>query len=242
MKNNINITKTITLFFCIAFISMQFSSCKKVEMKIFTDKSAIYFPTETGWLGADKKGIDSVHVSFFHNPGKEELTIPFRIALIGGLLAKDTEYELEIIDSLTTAKPDEYALPERLLFKKGVNMDSLFIKIFKKDRLSESDARVVFKIVENENFRQGYFNKLTVKLRFDNIISKPTWWDNIIEFVYLGAFSAKKYEVFIIVSGLNTIEGIEPWELRQICLDMRKYIEKEGITEVDGSPMEIAAY
>lgn len=233
MKKNKIIT--IVLFLCTTLSLTQFTSCKESNIETYVEKNALYFPKEENYL----YGIDTAHISFFHNPGKDVLVVPFKIMLIGNLLKEDTEYAVEVIDSLTTATTDEYALPKKIIFRKGLPADTLYISIFNKERLSEIAVTLALKIVENDNFKAGYANMQKINLRFDAVASEPEWWDEIIKFVYLGKFSVAKYEVFITVSGRIDIEGLEAWELRQICLDMKDHIKKNGITEDDGSPMEI---
>lgn len=236
------IIKTAVLSLSIALSAIELTSCKESDMKVYDDKPAIFFPKGDARNGVNGVRIDTAHVSFFHNPGKEELQVPYKVMLIGRVLDEDKEYSVEVVDSLSTAKADEYELPEKIIFRKGVVADSLYIKIFKKERLSTESTMLVLNIKENENFGLGYSNMLRVKLRFDNIASKPGWWDDTIRYVYFGEFSIAKYEVFMNISGRIDIVGLEAWELRRLCLDMREYIKKEGITEDDGSPMEIVGY
>lgn len=235
-KYNLSAIKTITLS-CALFVALS-TGCKEEMTDTYIAKHSIFFPKK------DKanKRIDTVYVSFFNNPGKDELKVPFKINLIGNILDSDTEYSVEVIDSLTTAVAGEYALPEKILFRKGVPTDSLYITIFKKESLLTKSATVTLQIAENENFRVGYSDRQQIKLRFDNIISKPSWWNKEIESVYLGKFSPKKYQLYIETSGKTSTEGLEGWQLREICLKMKKRIEEEKITEEDGSPMEIKSY
>lgn len=234
-----NIMKTIFISLFVALTAIQLTGCQEAKIILFEDKPALYFPRGSEPDGIYGTRIDTAHVSFFHNPGKETLDVPYKIRLIGRLLTEDTEYSVEVVDSLTTAKPDEYRLPEKILFKKGTATDFLNITIIKKERLSTESAMLVLSVKENDNFKLGYNNMLRISLRFDNIVSKPVWWDKTIEFVYLGKFSAKKYHIYVEHSGKVDIEGLEPWELRNICLDMKNYIKENGITEEDGTPMEI---
>lgn len=240
MKKYIIKTAVLSLFITLSVI--QLTGCKEAEMKVYDDKPAIFFPARSDQSNTTGTKIDTAYVTFFHHPGETELKVPFRIKLIGRLLTQDTEYRLETVDSLTTAKADEYSLPEKIVFKKGTSTDSLYITVFKNERLSTESARLVLRIVENENFDLGYSDMLQISLRFDNIASKPKWWDKTIEFVYLGKFSIEKYNVFIEVSKRTDIVGLETWELRQLCLDMKDYISENGITEKDGSEMEIVCY
>ena len=39
--------------------------------------------------------------------------------------------------------------------------------------------------------------------------------------------------------GLTDISGMEPSELRELFLGFKEYIEKNGLKEADGSPMEV---
>lgn len=218
------------IFAFIASVTMfNFTSCKDVQIEVFEGKPALYFPLKDG----DKMGIDSAYVSFSHYPGQDDKDVSFKISLIGDLLEKDTEYRVVVIDSLTTANPDEYTIPEVLKFKNGVADDTFTITIHRKPRLSETDVKLVVMITENENFDVGFYNQKMVKVRFDNLKIKPLWWTKEIDDIYMGAYSVEKLDIFYIVSKLISIEGLAPSQLRDICLKMAKYISDNNIPNME---------
>ena len=71
----------------------------------------------------------------------------------------------------------------------------------------------------------------------------PPWWDYKIVEVYLGEWSQKKMEtLYIATDGINSFENLRATERRYYALQLKQYIEKNGITEEDGTPMMVPIY
>lgn len=237
--NNIKYNKLLLGLFLGVVVS--FVGCKEAQVETFDQKPVLYFPITDGLFNG-LKGMDSMYVSFSHYPESDQITCAFKISLIGNILTSDTEYSVEVVDSLTTAKADEYTIPDVLMFKKGVSKDEFKVTINRKERLKTTDTKVVIKLKENKNFGLGFYNQLTVKLRFDDFKVQPLWWKGEIIDVYFGKYSGAKYDVFYAVSKRITIEGLEPWQIREIGLNMEKYILENGTLDEDGKLMELPIY
>lgn len=229
--------------FFFLFFTLSFVGCKNQETETYSSKNALFFPKISGTYGKDdyKRGIDTAYVSFTHHPGKDRYVVPFRISLIGNL-TKDTEYKLMVVDTLSSALPEDYELPEKLIFREGMPHDTLFVTLKKTANLDGKEVTLCLRLVENDHFTLGHYDRLQVKVRFNNIISKPGWWTTDIELGFFGPYSYEKYNAFILSSGLITIEGLNATEIRKLALNLKLYIAENELTEKDGSPMIIPIY
>ena len=82
--------------------------CETNETPIYEGEARyLYFPND--------EGRDSAVISFTHYL-TNELDVPFEIALIGKPSHDSLEYKLVVVDSLTTALPVDYELPNTLKF------------------------------------------------------------------------------------------------------------------------------
>lgn len=217
----------------VLFIGLMFA-CHYDEVEVYDAGRLIFI--------SDSAGIDTTKTSFKHHLGEDSYSVPFHVHMIGEKSDTDLEYRLEVIDSLTTALPAEYELPQPALLRKERFRDTLWIKLKKTDRLATETVRLVVQLAENQNFRLGYTDKLTASVTFNDQMSRPEWWNNDIIQNFLGAYSDEKYLAFYECTGLDDLKGYAAWEIRQFTLIFKKYIEDHNLTEKDGSPMTVVAY
>lgn len=197
-----------------------------------------------------KTRIDTAYFSFSHFPGNDEVTHYFKVSLIGQILTEDKEYEVTVLSGndlndmpYTTAEEGQYKFPEKLIFKKGVLSDSLAITVLKSNVLEGKEYYMTIRLKDNNNFSVGYFQNTDVKLRFNNILSQPLWWNNGITNGYFGVYSKKKLETIMLANpGFTTTEGMNGTEKTKIGLITQKYIREHGITEENGDPMVLPIY
>jgi len=179
---------------------------------------------------------DTVNLSLTHYVGVNEVRYPFKILLVGDLLTEDTEYKVVRVDSLSTAKEGMVTLPDKLLFRKGVSADSLWVTIYKDKVEKNEEYCIAYQLVDNENFDAGYAGYTTVKVWFNNSVSKPLWWDEEIERVFLGKWSQEKFEALVLVTGILSFEGLSATEKRRYSLRLKEYIEDNDLS------MELPVY
>lgn len=213
-------------------------SCAKSDIPTYDSKNKLWFTAKD----KDEKVVDNIVKSFSHFPGAETLEVPFEINLIGRIPDQDMAYRVVVVDSLTTALASEYVLPEIPVFRAGQVVDTLWVKLVKSPRMDALEVKLTLYVAENENFANGYYNRQSVVVAFNNITTRPDWWTQTIEKAYLGTYSKEKFDAFYFYTGLNTIEGLSSSELRSILLDFKAYIAEKNITEADGSPMIIPIY
>lgn len=216
-------------------------ACSKEEVSLYNTKPLLFI--------SNSEGADTAFISFSHYPGENALRVPFVITLIGDAPETDLEYKIQVIDSATTAIKGDYTLPQPPVFRANRITDTLWIGI-SKENLEAKSYLLKISLVENENFSVGYYNKLTAQLRYNNIVSKPLWWDDLVEEMYLGTYSKEKYDAFILVTGETTLEDKEPWEKRLLALELKDAIAASladddpdnDITEANNKPMIIPCY
>ena len=191
--------------------------------------------------------VDEVEMSFSHYYGITEYTQDFYLGLVGQIPERDLEYGVEVVEDKTTATPDQYSLPEKLVFRKGQIEDILPITVYK-DKIEDGDERVLrLRLVESDDMKLAYSNPTDsytdIQFTFNNKISRPKWWTSTVTDVFFGDFSYKKFMTIIEANpGFTTIEDMSSAEIRQIALNTKDYIKKNGVKEDDGSEMRIPIY
>lgn len=207
-------------------------ACNTDEVEVYSSTRYLFFPDSS-------KGLDSVKFSFSHYPGETTHDASFYIALTGIPTTEDLEYKLEVVDSLTTAQPEDYDIPVGLVFPAGKTIDILKIRCNNvRQTLETQQVQVTFKIVANENFSPGLAGKQMIRVIFNNIESQPLWWTGDLEKFILGTYSPRKFEYFVLATGVNDLTGVSLSEARELAMEFKVYLIENNIMEDDGiTPM-----
>ena len=213
------------------------AGCREQETPTFTAKSMLYIQQEDF---ADGESIDLAHLtkSFASYAGASEMEVSFKVNLIGHVTGYDRPFEVAVVEEETTAEENEYEI-ETPVLKAGEITTDLKIKLFKTPRMDEEKVTLTILLLAGKHFNLGYEDQLTAQVIYDNTPLKPEWWTEFIALCYLGEYTPAKYNAFSNYCGLTDISDLEPSELRELVLGFKEYIEENGITEEDGSPMEL---
>ena len=213
------------------------AGCREQETPTFTAKSMLYIQQEDF---ADGESIDLAHLtkSFASYAGASEMEVSFKVNLIGHVTGYDRPFEVAVVEEETTAEENEYEI-ETPVLRAGEITTDLKIKLFKTPRMDEEKVTLTILLLAGKHFNLGYEDKLTAQVIYDNTPLKPEWWTEFIALCYLGEYTPAKYNAFYNYCGLTDISDLEPSELRELVLGFKEYIEENGITEEDGSPMEL---
>ena len=213
------------------------AGCREQETPTFTAKSMLYIQQEDF---ADGESIDLAHLtkSFASYAGASEMEVSFKVNLIGHVTGYDRPFEVAVVEEETTAEENEYEI-EAPVLKAGEISTDLKIKLFKTSRMDEEKVTLTILLLAGKHFNLGYEDQLTAQVIYDNTPLKPEWWTEFIALCYLGEYTPGKYNAFYNYCGLTDISDLEPSELRELVLGFKEYIEENGITEEDGSPMEL---
>ncbi len=213
------------------------AGCREQETPTFTAKSMLYIQQEDF---ANGESIDLAHLtkSFASYAGASEMEVSFKVNLIGHVTGYDRPFEVAVVEEETTAEENEYEIVTPVL-KAGEITTDLKIKLFKTPRMDEEKVTLTILLLAGKHFNLGYEDQLTAQVIYDNTPLKPEWWTEFIALCYLGEYTPAKYNAFYNYCGLTDISDLEPSELRELVLGFKEYIEENGITEEDGSPMEL---
>ncbi|MGN0188818.1 MAG: DUF4843 domain-containing protein, partial [Candidatus Cryptobacteroides sp.] len=209
------------------------------------------------FIDGDPVDLANLTKSFALYPGETEMEVSYTVKLIGVVMDYDRPYEIvvddPVVDTLKVtmtdgtvkkyrlypAEPSEYEIISPVL-KANETSSSLVVKLKKTARMDTDTVRLSFHLVPCENFDLGYEDRLRGRVTFGNFPVKPSWWTLYIETVYFGAYSAEKYKAFYDCFHITELdEEISATELREMALTLKEYIRENGLTEADGSPMEL---
>ena len=196
------------------------TACEKDQIGRYDLGSYVYFT---------QKETASQSFSFSYYPGLTTHSLEFEVNLMGDLLTEDKTFELYIDTEKTTATPDMYELNLHPVFHQGTATDQITVPLKKpNDILKDKEVTLVFGIKENENFQPGFVGQRSITINFNDIASKPLWWDSTVE-SYLGAYDAYKLDEFIKCTGVNDLTGVDETLIRKYALDFKEYIEENGL-------------
>lgn len=190
-----------------------------------------------------------INVSFNNYPANDEVVVKIGLALIGKPFEKDTPYKLVVVNEevkdgeTPNALPENYRLPESPVFKAGVSEDVLEVTLVKTDNLKE-DVRLCLRLESNEYFTGSMPRFDQIEIVFNNVVSKPLWWNNEVTKLFLGTYSRKKYVEFAAFSGVSDFGALSTAEKRQVSLDFKYYVAANNIMDKNDKtgeefPMEI---
>ncbi len=211
MKNYITIIAIVFALF----------SCSEKETMTYQSERYLYFTTS----------LDSadLSVSFSHYPTSDEYKAGFEVNLMGNLLTEKANYRVSVVDTGTTALLEEYVLDLEPEFGANQLKDTLYVVLKKTERLSDGPVTLMIKLEEGNGFIPGLSRNRTVKVHFNNVESKPLWWEGDIISVYLGEYSPEKYKHFLIATQIDATEipvllKENPTKLRLLALEFKDYL------------------
>lgn len=209
-------------YIVLALISLALFSCTEKGLGTYeTDDRYVYFtPLEDN--------SDSVSISFYNYPLNETIDMKIGVGLVGNLLAEDTPFHIEVIDTLTTAPKANYRLEQNPKFKQNAVKDTIVVTLVRTDDLKEN-VQITLQIVPNENFVGSVLTNRRMRIVFNNVASKPLWWDKTIDNLFLGPYSPEKLTEFIIATGVNDMTGMDFTTKRYYALIFKKAIEDKGL-------------
>ncbi len=190
-------------------------ACKEDELELYKADNYLDF--------VQNSEKDSLSLSFFFHPGKDEIKIPLEIALTGDLLNEDKEFKLSI-DESSIATEDDVLFPEKFVFGANKTIDTVYFTLKKSAKLESDTCKLVLRIDDNNNFKRGIKEYSLRKIYFTSVVSKPLWWDVEIENIYLGEFTPAKYNLFCKVTGVSDLSDSKPSMIRQYALTFKRYL------------------
>jgi hypothetical protein len=214
------------------------SSCQEAEIPLYSGENYIQF--------VKNLTTDSTTVAFLLAPGATELDSFLIVKTTGLGYPAETPYKISIDRQFTTAvEGTHFKLPDKTIFKPGAMRDTLPVTFYRTADMKTNTFRLVLRVEENDAFKLGQVQyQYKVFIVHDNI-SRPEWWTRDVSDYYLGAYSDKKYQQFIDVTGIADMTGATLSELRVRTLQLKYWLEEykmlNGIpvTEENGDEMTV---
>lgn len=220
------------MFFVLLVIA---ASCKKDTIALYEGGTYLQF---------NKSFKDSSLFSFLTLPDKDAATVPLVVELIGKPENRDRTYKLSVVKDLSTAPEANYSLPATFTLKANRVADTAWITLKKTPELATRSLRIVFKVEATDEFKVGQVDFSASILYISNVIAKPNWWNSTVQSRFLGAYSDKKYKLFIDVTGRSDIDGNNLDEVRYYTIMLKNYLLREKdagrtVYEANGTEMKV---
>lgn len=191
---------------------LTFSSCDKEIDKFSEQENYIYFnmPYTTDNYGRETTTrVDSLSYSFeLDDVSVTSYTFKIPVNAISVAADRDRKYKVEVVADETNAESsdwDESSIANTTM-KAGELFDTLCVKVYRTESLKTTWKHIMFRIVGNEEFGEGYRNLLTAKISFSDQLNAPDWWKKWQS--YFGDFCREKFvkwrEIYYLGADPNT--------------------------------------
>ena len=225
--------KKIYLFLGIILV---LGACSKDDIKTYGGDNYLQFM---------KVVTDSSVCSFLAYPNDNELEFPVEVEVIGLPSEGEREYKISVDQEKSTATIANYRLPEKFTMKPGKVRDTCQITFIKTAEISTVALRLFLKLKPTADFELGQTECRSAIIYVSNVVAKPNWWTDNVTRSYLGAYSDKKYRLFIQETGKADIDSDNIEELRYYTIIFKHYLQKkkdanEMVREDDGTEMTVA--
>lgn len=184
--------------------SVLVSSCKEDTLDVYNGSNYIHFtPGISDFAEASYNfALDG------ETTGELSTEIPVEIRLWGYLPTEDFNCYYSVDTEKTTAVSSDYVAPSTSVFRKGFHVDTLWVKVNRREKLLETDYKITVKIeTADKGFVVAPAKYTYVNIHVTDVLrDEPIWWGTT---PYLGEYSAIKYRLFNIYLGkvlLNTDE------------------------------------
>lgn len=216
-------------------------SCKKEGLEVWGGSHYIYFPEKENLaFGNEDVSTDSINVSFFFYL-EDEIEYPLEVALTGAPLEENTSFKIAVDKENTTLSENLYELPEYYIFKKNQVKDTIFVKLRNDPSLYDKAFDLKLDIVPTAELQIHGGKSSSRLLKVSDIAIKPEWWlENPIEWYFLGSYSRKKYELFMEVTGVSTLDLNDMGKVRLLTLEFQHWLDQQNpiVLDEDGNPMK----
>ena len=164
------------------------SACEEEEIMTYdASKAAVNFSGS------------SFGYSFLTNPNNEHVQ-EVEVNIVGDTVSYDRNFNVEIVDSMTTASVNQYEVLEGTV-KAGGFDGTLSVKLYNSEELADTTVTVGFKLVDSEDFEVGTIENSQFKLSFTDDVVVPAW--SYMRYFFCSTSSTSCYRIFVQVTGLT---------------------------------------
>jgi len=210
------------------------TSCSEEEIMTYSEKDYILFSDYIK---------DSTNFSFLAYPTADQVEFKIPVQLIGMPSDKDRTYKVSVMTEESDAPADSYILQTEQVFRAGHTTDTCVIVFKKTEELKKISRRLVLRLEATDDFALGQTDRLAKIINITNKLYKPTWWNASVEKYWLGTYSDKKFELFLLANdGKLEVDVAGVYEIRSCTLKLKHYLQMQKeqgntIREEDGTEM-----
>lgn len=168
--------------------------------------------------------------------------VPIEVSICGKIQDKDLEFTFSIDKSISTLPESQCVLPEKCIFKQGQLLDTIYVKLKNSTALTDTTQLIALKVNAGGEVREGIAIHSRALIAVTDRLFKPDWWAlldiyggryNSVEFYYLGAYSDKKFIMFLEELQRDNVvfDGTDKQVLRKYALRLKytlKRLKEEG--------------
>lgn len=207
-----------------------FWACSEKDIEMFTG--------DVVYISFTKDASKDSSVYTFQTYPSGEIVVEVPVRVWGHWLTESRVFTVSADPDSTNLPATAYELPEKCEFSPGQELDTIKIKFLNNfEDLQNKSFRLLLRIDENDNVKQGEYAYRRAKFYVSDRLEKPTWWSrndntesnpfNIVELVYLGKYSEKKYKLFLdrLAEDNASFDGENMLVLKKYALRLKYWLE-----------------
>ncbi|MDR1414319.1 MAG: DUF4843 domain-containing protein [Odoribacteraceae bacterium] len=203
----------------IAALLLAIAACQRDHITVYDADNYVHFA---------RRFVDSSSFSFVSYPTDNEYNYPVVVSLIGKAANRDRAYNVDVIDNYTTAPAANYALPATFAIKANAVADTFYVKLVKTPDLQSGSIRLALRVSGSDELLVGETERTVFVLWYTDRITRPSWWDSTMESAFLGRYSDSKYRLFIQVTGVGDMTGMEYYDKRYYTLIFKNWLREQA--------------
>jgi len=223
----------IILLTAIVFTLFASTGCEEQMLKTYDGDYFVQF---------EKTISDSTNVSFMFYPGRDYIDFPVVLELVGVASESNFNYRVVVDPEYTTASAQHYSVPAEQIFRAGRYIDTLYVRLNKTADLNQNQVRLVLRIESTSDLKVGKVEQSAAVIWMTNTLAKPLWWNSDIDSYYLGTYSNKKYELFIQVTGIFDLSGVDASLRRSYALQLKQYLSENPTLDENNQYIEVPVF
>ncbi len=193
--------KKIKFLFLPALLAAIFAACSENPgYEYNAQKDNIYFDYAT----TDDSKITYSFADTTFDVVENTIYLPVKIS--GKRVSYDRKFRVEVIDSLTTAKPSLHYEPMASSYTLAADSGTfkLPVVLYNTDEiLQDSTLVLALRLVDSDNFSTAFPHLISATISFSSRLEEPSWWKYWLG--ELGTYSRTKHFLFLISSGTKAL-------------------------------------
>ena len=188
--------KVIARYLLGAVLAMTMVACSNDQDFYYRDTPRVRLVGPEAWT----VGSDSLTFSFVTYPADTtEKVMMVNAVIMGTPQDHDRTANIVVDNDLTTASPQQYSLPATVTIPAEKTSAAFPVTLRRDVSLQQQPVRLYIKVAPSDDFQPGVNEENHLLLIWNDILSKPTNWDELKEF--FGEYSNTKYRFMIANAG-----------------------------------------